>query len=184
MQNKVNQKRLGHITKELLRYIATGAVISVALSSPVGAGKLSNLIWKESKKTLSGYLKRRLHEMEKAGYIKTQGGTVKLSAAGKKLLARTRIESIVVEKEHWDHKWRCVAYDIPNTQSKAREAFRQTLLRWGFVQIQKSVFVLPFQCSEQVAIAARFYHVDRYVLMMEANDIPTTKKLKNYFSLS
>ncbi len=180
----MGNRRLGNTTKEILRWIGTGALLYVALGSPVGAGKLSNLVWKESKKVLSSYVRRRLREMEKAGYIKTQGGTIKLTSQGQKLLARSTIEDISFEKQpKWDHKWRCVAYDIPNTLNKSREYFRATLKHWGFYQIQKSVFVFPYPCTEEVALAAKLYSVEQYVLIMEANDLPTSEKLKRYFSL-
>lgn len=175
--------RLTQGTKEIVRWVATGALIYVALGSPIGAGKLTNLLWKKTRKTISSNIRRRLKQMEQAGYITTQGGTIKLTAKGKKQLARISIEDVEIKKERWDHKWRCVAYDIPNSHTKARESFRRTIKNLGFYPIQKSVLVFPYQCEEQVALVARFYHIERYVLIMEANDLPLSRKLKIYFNL-
>lgn len=176
-------KRLGRVSNDILKWIATGAILLIVLGSPVGGGKISNLLWKKTRKALSNYVRRRLREMEEAGYIITQGGTIKLTAAGKKQLARATIEDIEFDTSVWDHKWRCIAYDVPNIFTKSRNAFRRTLTKWSFYQIQKSVFVFPYACTEQVAVVARYYNIERYVLIMEANDLPTSKKLRSHFNL-
>lgn len=176
-------KRLGQTTKNILQWIATGAILLAVLGSPIGGGKISNLLWKKSRKALSSYIRRRLRQMEEAGYIVTQGGTLKLTVRGRKLLARASLDDVMIERKSWDRKWRCIAYDVPNSYTKSREAFRRTLKKWGFYQIQKSVFVFPYSCEEQIALAAKYYNVEKYILIMEANDLPLSKKLKSYFSL-
>ncbi|MDP3992611.1 MAG: hypothetical protein Q8Q05_00080 [bacterium] len=180
----MDNQRLGKVTKEILGYVLVGALCCIALSSPIGASKLTKVLWKETKKALSGYKANRLKRLQRAGYITTQGGRVLLTKQGKSLLARAQIDDLKIEKHQWDHLWRCVAYDIPDHMKILRKSFHRKLIKMGFVHIQKSVLVCPYRCSEQVLIASRFYEIEEYILFMEANDTPSTSRLKEKFSLS
>lgn len=177
-------QRLGQVTKDILRYVVIGALCCVALSSPVGAGKITKILWKETKKAFSGYKGSRLKRLQQTGYISTQGGEVCLTKHGQTLLARAEIADLRIERHRWDHVWRCVAYDIPDSLTGSRKAFHRKLRKLGFVQVQKSVLVCPYRCSEQVVIAADFYGIEKYILFMEANDLPSASRLKEKFGLS
>jgi DNA-binding transcriptional regulator PaaX len=43
-----------------------------------------------------------------------------------------------------------VMFDIPESKHNARDSFRRFLLRNGYVQIQKSVFICPFVLSRNI----------------------------------
>lgn len=180
---KINIERLGKVTKEILQYVAVGSLCCVALSSPGGASKLAKVLWSETKKSVSGYKNDRIKQLSNGRYISTQGGKIILTKRGRSLLARAELDGLEVERHRWDHIWRCVAYDIPNELSLSRRAFHRKLMGLGFAQIQKSVLVCPYRCEEQVAIIARFYEIEGYILFMEANDLPSASRLKSKFNL-
>lgn len=70
------------------------------------------------------------------------------------------------QQKIWDHKWRVVLFDIPQEISGSRRKFRGKLLSIGFRPIQKSVFVFPYPCEEEVSMFARSLNVNDYVDMM------------------
>jgi DNA-binding transcriptional regulator PaaX len=43
-----------------------------------------------------------------------------------------------------------ILFDIPEDKHKARDRFRRYLLRNGYTQIQKSVFISPFEIFEEL----------------------------------
>lgn len=184
IEQKMDNQKLGKVTKEILGYIVIGALCVVALSSPVGASKITKILWKETKKAFSGYKGSRLKILQKAGIITTQGGEVVLTKRGRSLLARAEIDDLRIKRHRWDHVWRCVAYDIPNSLTSSRQAFHRKLIKLGFVQVQKSVLVCPYRSMEEVAIVARLYEIEKYTLFMEAKDLPTASRLKAKFGLT
>lgn len=180
----MDSQRLGKVTKEILGYVVIGALCVVALSSPIGASKITKILWKESKKAFSGYMSNRLKRLQDAGIITTQGGEIVLTKRGRLLLARAEIDDLQIKHHRWDHIWRCVAYDIPNSHTSSRQAFHRKLIKLGFAQIQKSVLVCPYRSKEEVAIVARLYDIERYTLFMEAKDLPAASRLKAKFGLT
>lgn len=50
----------------------------------------------------------------------------------------------------WDKRWRIVIFDIPEKDRELRNIIRHRLYNLGFQQIQKSVFVYPFECTKEV----------------------------------
>ncbi len=62
-------------------------------------------------------------------------------------------------QEPWDRKWRIVLFDIPNYSKRARDAFAATLKRLGFLPMQKSVFLCPYPCEEELEVVADFFGV-------------------------
>lgn len=63
---------------------------------------------------------------------------------------RNSIEKYVFDQETWDRKWRIVTFDIPEQQKKLRESLRRTLKNSGFKQLQRSVWISPFDVLDDV----------------------------------
>ena len=49
-----------------------------------------------------------------------------------------------------DGEWRIVIFDIPEKFKKAREALRMKLKELGFLELQKSVFIFPYECEDEI----------------------------------
>jgi len=64
-----------------------------------------------------------------------------------------------VNKAKWDRKWRFVIFDIPETDRKLRRIFRQRLRDLEFINLQRSVWISPYDSKSEVVklcLAARF----------------------------
>ncbi len=107
---------------------------------------------------------------------------VELTQKGKNLvpnyLAR---EMPKVAKTSWDGKWRIVLFDIPNTKGKTRDAFRRKLQEIGFYQIQKSVFVFPYDCAREISYLRDLYQIELYVKYLVADIIESEIDLVSEF---
>ncbi len=64
---------------------------------------------------------------------------------------------------HWDGQWRMVLFDIPESLRRARDAFRIKLLSLGFFLFQKSTWICPHPCEEEIDCLAAFLAVRPYV---------------------
>ena len=108
-----------------------------------------------------------------------------LSPAGIHRLQQVIIDEVTIpHPKSWDGKWRMVAFDVPTSQSKQRKYFTAHLQRLGFLMLQKSMWVYPFPCFEQVEQVAGHYNVLRYCTMVEINrlDELSAKRLLRHFS--
>src|SRR3989344_7174587 len=80
---------------------------------------------------------------------------VRLTPKGK-LYLQTEIGHTRVPSR-WDGKWRVVIFDIPEARRTLRNRLRDMLLQIGFVQLQKSVWVYPFDCEDLVTLIKKEY---------------------------
>jgi len=107
-----------------------------------------------------------------------------LADGGRKKAIQYNIDKLKLEKpKRWDGKWRIVCFDIPKDRKKVREALRFHLKRLGFHQLQKSVFVHPYPCWDEVDFLIEIYKVRPYVREVTASHIDNELHLKRIFGL-
>lgn len=110
--------------------------------------------------------------------------TIKITKKGESVIKHFAIEIISIKKpKKWDGKWRLVMFDLPIRFSKARDALRFKLKRLGFVQFQKSVWIYPYSCEDEILFVADHFKVGQYVEFLEISYMRDDQKLKRYFKL-
>ena len=89
-----------------------------------------------------------------------------------------------IEKpSRWDGKWHVVLFDIPEKHKLAREALRSKLRELGFHQWQRSVFVHPYPCREQVDFISAFFNVRTHVRYAVMTNMTNEAELRLHFNL-
>ena len=128
------------------------------------------------------YLRAR-HLIEYVG--EKNGKTiVKITKRGEKKLRAFDIELMEIKKpKRWDGKWRFVIFDIPIRFNKGRDALRFHLIDLGFYQFQKSAWVYPYPCEDEIIFIADFFRVGKYVEVLTVENVLQEYKLKKYFDL-
>ena len=107
-----------------------------------------------------------------------------LTSKGEARLRDILIEDIEIKNQRkWDGKWRLVMYDFPIRFKKARNAFRWKLKDLGFFQFQKSVWIYPYPCEDEILFVANFYGVRKHIEILEVGKILDDRKIKLYFGL-
>ncbi|MEK7575837.1 MAG: CRISPR-associated endonuclease Cas2 [Patescibacteria group bacterium] len=107
-----------------------------------------------------------------------------LTEGGKRLALKFNFDEIVIKKPvSWDGKWRLVLYDIPEKKKKARESFRKKLKGLGFLELQKSVFIHPFLCTEEINFITEFFEIRNFVYYAEITALSNESKIKLHFGL-
>ncbi len=108
-----------------------------------------------------------------------------LTELGIKKALRYNIDAISIRNpKKWDGKWRLVVFDIPEKMKKAREALRDKLRKLGFYQLQKSVFVFPFACHDEINFIVEFFELRPHVRIMTVLDVTNEAELKLHFGFS
>lgn len=186
---KTNKRfKTGHLMQKILVLILGG--LSLTLSrSPSGYTKILSEIPKElekiNKKALYGAIKR-LKTSKLAGGKDNQDGstTLELTDNGKKKALTYNIENITLpHPTKWDEKWRIVLFDVPEKFKNARDALALTLKKAGFYRIQKSVFVYPFPCQNELDFIIEFWNVRPFARFIIADSIDNELEIMEHFKL-
>lgn len=177
-----------NMTKEILKALAFGAGIALALSSPQGTRRLLKGIKEEWNHKSTKRALERLRERKLVGFHETEDGTIHvlITQEGRRKVQGWELETLKIEKpRRWDDRWRVVAFDIAEKRKKAREAMRGMLKQLGFYQLQKSMFVHSYPCEAEIALIKKIFHIpDREVLYFSTDIIPREIFLKKKFHLS
>lgn len=119
-------------------------------------------------------------------YISDKNGKtiVKITKKGETKLRAFDIELMKINKpKKWDGKWRLVMFDIPMRFTKGREALRFHLKDLNFFQFQKSAWIYPYPCEDEIIFIADFFGVGKCVEVLTIKNILRDEKLKKHFHL-
>jgi phenylacetic acid degradation operon negative regulatory protein len=84
----------------------------------------------------------------------------------------------------WDKKWRVIVFDIPQSMHKERNYLRRKLQHLGCYMLQKSIFVFPYSCSEELGYLCSNIGIGDYVDVLIADSIGSNEReIKKYFNL-
>lgn len=84
----------------------------------------------------------------------------------------------------WDKKWRIVLFDIPQERHKDRRSLRRRLKYLGFRPMQKSVFVFPYPCEEELGEFCARLGVSEYVDVITAQNAGVhEEEVRKHFGL-
>lgn len=128
-----------------------------------------------------------LHHQHLIEYVCDKDGknVIKITKRGESKLKAFDIELMKINKpKKWDGKWRLVMFDIPIRCTKGREALRYHLKDLNFFQFQKSAWIYPYPCEDEIIFISDFFGVGKYVEILTVEDILRDQKLKKYFNLS
>ena len=83
----------------------------------------------------------------------------------------------------WDGKWRVIIFDIHETKRGVRNKFRSTLMQIGFLKLQQSVWVYPYDCEELIALLKTDFKIGKDILYMIVDSIENDSWLQSSFNL-
>lgn len=87
------------------------------------------------------------------------------------------------QKKKWDGRWRMVVFDIPERRSAVRFRLRRIMSEIGFVRLQDSVWVYPYDCEDFVALLKAELKIGRDVLYTIVDTIEHDRDIRAHFRL-
>lgn len=183
---KASEYQRGELARDVLRVAAAGFMAGTAvlapnmvqvidLFDPKGVAERRR-IWRAIK-----YLEER-NSIE----IRPERGVdyIYLTKQGKVQLDEESIWDLAIEKPwRWDRKWRLVMFDLPARFERVRRPFREKLSDFGLVTYQKSIFIYPYECQEEILALAEFYGVREFIRYIVAEEISDMREFVKKFDL-
>jgi DNA-binding transcriptional regulator PaaX len=183
-----NQPR-SEIAKDVLTWLALSGAVVIAATSPYF---IQNLLrsFKNAKKYQKKKISDTFYNLRRQGCVdfekKNNQIYIHLTDRGRKSVGWLQIDALKIKKsKKWDKKWRIVIFDIAQLRVLYREVFRGKLKELGFCQLQKSVWVCPFDCRDEIKLLKDFLGLtDKEVKLIIAEDIGKDDWLKKTFNLN
>lgn len=185
-------------TAEIIYLLGMGTLLVGTILMP-GLGYAARMIdrvkknheWRQSQRQWKKFnpyvLKRnlkRLREQKVVEIIEKNGEEIiKLTRKGYTKYLKFRLEELSLSGKRWDGKWRIVIYDIAKFKKNQVSAFRNILKYINFFQLQKSVYLTPYPCEEQITYLREYFGIGDEVLLIRADRIENEGFYKQYFGL-
>lgn len=83
----------------------------------------------------------------------------------------------------WDRRYRLIMFDIPERRKGVRDRLRQEMQGSGFLRIQDSAWLYPYDCEEYVALLKANLHIGKDVLYAVVEEIENDAWIRKHFKL-
>jgi hypothetical protein len=191
---KVNPK-----VKDILDLLMKGAFLSSLFLFPgaaLGIGPIYKIYekirdensfnkWKNYKIYRLRESLKRMHEQEFIKIVKNKNySEIKLTEKGKNILLSYRLKDLKIQKpDKWDGKWRIIIYDIGNMKKYQQNAFRKSLQKLDLFPLQKSVYITPYPCDDEIKIIRQHFGLINEVVYLTSDYLENESRLKKFFRL-
>ena len=129
---------------------------------------------------------KKLYRSKMINWRENNDGTVTivLSKNGKNRALQYNLDNMKIKKPvKWDGLWRVVIFDVPERLRQGRNALVEKLKKLGFFTLQKSVFIYPYECKNEIDYIVEIFNLGRYVNFMIVKEIDINSELKNKFKI-
>ena len=156
-------------TEKILYFLLiSGGLVALSVLAPQLPANLLKAYLKNRKFQKSRF-RRDLSRLSARGDVSISEDSIKITKKGESRILKYRIEDITIDKPStWDKKWRLVIFDIPDHSKKKSNVLRNKLYNLGFLQYQKSIFIYPYPCQDQIDFIKEVFEVSGYVKLIIA----------------
>ena len=187
IENK-NKRIYSPVKRKILLLLQAGIALGIS-SSPRTQRRVFKVVKREWENIDRQYLYRTIKEFKEdrlVDYHDDENGNthIVISERGKKRVLDFKIDEMKIERpDKWDKKWRVVFFDVPEKKRWARDAIREKLKELEFHELQKSVFIHPFNCNNEINFIIEYFEVRRYVRTGELINLTNEEELMLHFKL-
>ncbi len=183
------KRRKSHIQQALLASLALAGVALATTIVPnalMAFAKLPSIkrahLKAKYRTALGRLVAQRYVEFEK----RNGKSYARITEAGRRKLAFTleKEKLDLHKKRRWDGRWRVIIFDVPERRRKTRDRLRLMMQELGFVRLQDSVWVFPYDCEEFISLLKVKLKVGSAVLYMVVEEIENDKHLREHFRLA
>lgn len=183
---KENKEKAKEISKIILLTLALTGSVFILAAFPGLAYVLKGVVKKE--KYPRWKLNRTLKRLKDQNLIrlKQEGDKtlIGITKKGKIRALKYKFDELKIKKpKKWDRLWRVVIFDIPEEKKIARDALRRKLKDLGFYRLQKSVFIYPYPCRDEIDFVKEVFRVGEYIHLLVVKSVDNEENLRRHFKI-
>lgn len=165
--------------RELLHLVAAVGVVGLIVAFPPLLSGVAAFVRLGKREYKSSGMRRVLGQLKKQRYVsidELQDGriTIRITKQGMMRALSYQVDRIQIPpQKRWDGLWRVVIFDIEEKHRRLRDIFRRRLVQLNFFPLQKSVFVCPYPCFDEIEFLRELYGVAfsaKYLLVQKIED--------------
>jgi DNA-binding transcriptional regulator PaaX len=181
-------RRKGYLQNAVLTTVAIGGVLALTMIAPNTLQLLGGF---GRKKRFGEQAKRAATRLADNGcvrFVEVRGKKhLEITEKGRRMLEaaeRTaRLRSGPPKPKRWDKRWRMIVFDIPERRKRTRERLRDTVRSLGFLRLQDSVWVYPYDCEDLVVLLKSELRIGRDVLYAIVERIENDGWIRKHFGV-
>jgi len=182
-----NERRLKSFQQAMLMAVVLGSVIVVAATIPNAARLLKYFPGHKKGARFNYQAKTALGRLAAKGLVsfaeEDEKRYARITEKGERMLQMETERTTIAKKRKWDRRWRVVIFDIPERRKSVRAGLRRFMNEYGFVRLQDSVWIYPYDCEDLIALAKVNFRVGADVLYMIVERLERDKHLREHFEL-
>ena len=185
VEKEAKRKRVrGYIQNAIFATIATAGVLLVAMAAPNTLQLLGKLPGMRSSR-FNMQARTALARLAERGWIvfEHRDGMryARITEAGRRACAFEAQRLGAHPRRRWDKRWRIVMFDVPERRRAVRDKLRAAMKSLGFVRLQDSAWVYPYDCEDLVALLKAELKIGFSVLYLVVEHIENDKFLRQEF---
>lgn len=178
-----NRRKKNAVRNIILGTIKTVGLVGLAVAVPNVLQHMEKLGLKMSPRQ-SDLIKRATQRMVKQGLLVWVNSKLQLTEKGRRTYLLQQNESSNNQRKHkWDTKWRVVIFDIPERRRVTRSKVRLAIQQFGFVRLQNSVWIYPYDCEELIVMLKADAKIGKALLYMIVDVLENDASLRSHFKL-
>ena len=110
---------------------------------------------------------------------------IEITDAGKRALSieQEKARLLAMRGKRWDKRYRLVMFDIPQKRKTMRDSVRHILRECGFLRLQNSVWVFPYDCEELITLVKSDMRIGKELLYAVVDSIENDAWIQRHFGL-
>ncbi len=185
---KLNKRQKIPISHIALKVIGATGLLAAGLVVPNVLGAVAMLVGKKEhhKKSVVVSTIKKLENKKLVEFKNNSRGQkcVTLTEKGIEELNKYKLKEYVLKLPfRWDKKWRVLIFDIKEGKRRVRDQLRRELSGFGFVRLQDSVWVYPYECNEYIVLLKSSFKIGKEILYLVVESIENDRWLKKEFGL-
>lgn len=180
-------RRRGYLQTAVLTALAVSGVLLVAMVAPNTLQLLEKF---GVIRRLNDQTNSALTRLVKKGFIRFENigrkKYARITEKGKSFLLyeQQRAALSTGQRRRWDKRFRIVMFDVPERRRPIRIKLRTTMKQAGFLRLQDSVWVYPYDCEDFIALLKADLHIGKDVLYTVVEKIENDDWIRTHFKLS
>ena len=183
----LRERRKGYLQEAVLYAVGIAGILLVTMAAPNTLRLLGGLML--SNRRFSEQARAALSRLARKGYIEFEESHGKkyarITSSGRRVLELERQKLLMrpSKGKRWDRRFRMVMFDIAEKRKAIRIQFREAMREAGFLRLQDSVWVYPYNCDDFIQLLKADLHLGREVLYVIVEKMDNDAWVRKHFKL-